>query len=88
MISGADGDDYLQGGPRRNRIAGGTGSDRIRLRGRGPNRVAGGPGDDTIEAMAQGAATIDCGAGRDTVRIGFNRRVKTRSCERVTKRYR
>jgi Ca2+-binding RTX toxin-like protein len=77
----------LQGGPRRNRILGGAGDDVIRLRGAGPNTVLAGAGNDRVEAFAQGLAVVDCGPGDDTVNIGFNRLVRTRDCEHVSKRY-
>jgi Ca2+-binding RTX toxin-like protein len=87
VIDGGDGNDFLQGGPRRNRILGGAGDDVIRLRGAGPNTVLAGAGNDRVEAFAQGLAMVDCGPGDDTVNIGFNRLVRTRDCEHVSKRY-
>jgi hypothetical protein len=86
-IIGGDGDDFLQGGPRRNRILAGNGNDTVRLRGSGPNTVLGGAGDDIVEAYAKGRASIDCGPGFDRVNIGFNRLVRTRNCELVKKLY-
>ena len=84
---GGDGDDFLQGGPLRNRILAGNGNDTVRLRGSGPNTVRTGNGDDIVEAYAKGRAAIDCGPGFDRVNIGFNRLVKTRNCELVKKLY-
>ena len=46
-----------------------------------------GPGNDRVEAFAKGLALVDCGPGDDAVNIGFNRLVRTRGCEHVTKRY-
>ena len=46
-----------------------------------------GAGNDRVEAFAQGLAVVDCGPGDDTVNIGFNRLVRTRDCEHVSKRY-
>ena len=30
---------------------------------------------------------VDCGPGNDRVNIGFNRKVRTRNCEKVTHLY-
>jgi Ca2+-binding RTX toxin-like protein len=88
-IDGGDGDDYLQGGgaDATNFITGGTGADTIRLTGPGLNRVAAGEGDDIVYGYSKDAARIDCGPGDDVVKIGFNRLIRTRNCEKVTKRY-
>ncbi|MEA2129024.1 MAG: hypothetical protein QOJ85_1915, partial [Solirubrobacteraceae bacterium] len=80
--------DFLQGGEASNQITAGPGNDRVRLRGRGTNRISTGSGADLVEAYAAGSTRVDCGPGVDTVRIGFNRRVRTVGCERVTRRYR
>jgi Ca2+-binding RTX toxin-like protein len=86
-IDGGPGDDYLQGGPLHNTLLGGAGNDTLRLTGRGRNRVFAGDGDDVVEAYSRTPVTIDCGPGADRVNIGFNRRVRTRECETVTRRY-
>jgi hypothetical protein len=49
--------------------------------------VSTGDGNDVVEAYSRTPVTIDCGPGGDRVNIGFNRHVKTVSCETVTKRY-
>ena len=46
-----------------------------------------GEGDDVIEAYSRTPVTIECGPGFDRVNIGYNRRVRTRDCEAVTRRY-
>jgi Ca2+-binding RTX toxin-like protein len=88
-IDGGDGNDYLQGGGAvaTNFITGGAGADTIRLTGGGRNRVWAGGGDDIVYGYSKDAARIDCGPGDDFVKIGYNRRIKTRNCERVVKRY-
>jgi Ca2+-binding RTX toxin-like protein len=88
-IDGGDGNDYLQGGgaSATNFITGGAGADTIRLTGAGFNRVDAGEGDDIVYGYSKDAALIDCGPGQDVVKIGFNRRIRTRNCEKVTKRY-
>jgi Ca2+-binding RTX toxin-like protein len=88
-IDGGDGNDYLQGGGAvaTNFITGGAGADTIRLTGAGHNRVWAGDGDDIVYGYSKDASRIDCGPGNDFVKIGYNRRIKTRNCERVVKRY-
>jgi Ca2+-binding RTX toxin-like protein len=88
-IDGGDGNDYLQGGGAVavNFITGGLGADTIRLTGGGRNRVSAGDGDDIVYGYSKDAARIDCGPGNDFVKIGFNRKIRTRNCERVEKRY-
>ena len=57
------------------------------MTGKGPNTIVAGAGDDTVEAYAQGAAVVDCGPGNDRVNLGFNRKVRTRNCEKVKHLY-
>ncbi|MFL5843428.1 MAG: hypothetical protein ACJ762_01965, partial [Solirubrobacteraceae bacterium] len=82
--------DYLQGGGEiaTNDITGGAGADVIRLTGHGFNEVAAGDGDDIVYAYSKDRVVIDCGAGDDLVKIGHNRHVRTRGCEKVSRRYR
>jgi len=89
VIDGGPGNDYLQGGgvTSWNTIAGGAGDDTVRLVGHGFNRVRAGEGNDIVYAYSKDRVTIDCGPGDDVVKIGYNRRVKTRHCETVTRRY-
>jgi hypothetical protein len=48
----------------------------------------GGAGDDIVYGASRGGETyIDCGAGADLFKIGHNRRVRTRGCEQVSRRY-
>jgi Ca2+-binding RTX toxin-like protein len=84
IIDGGTGNDYLQGGGviSTNYIDGGAGFDRIRLVGHGYNRVRAGSGDDIVYAYSKDRAEIDCGPGRDTVRLGNNRNVSLKRCER------
>ena len=63
------------------------GSDAIRLTGHGFNEVDAGSGDDIVYAYYKDRAVIDCGAGDDLVKIGHNRKVRTRGCEKVSRRY-
>ena len=88
-IDGGDGNDYLQGGgaTSTNHIDGGAGADTIRLTGHGFNEVGGGSGDDIVYVYSKDRSVIDCGAGDDVVKIGQNRHVRTRGCEKVTRRY-
>ncbi len=88
-INGGGGNDYLQGGgvTSTNVISGAGGFDTIRLVGRGYNRVKAGPGDDIVYAYSKDAVRIDCGRGNDTVKIGYNRNVRTKRCETVSRRY-
>jgi Ca2+-binding RTX toxin-like protein len=87
---GGDGDDTLQSGPQRNHIDGGAGNDIIRFTAmhRATSTALGGAGDDIFHAYGRGPIQIDCGAGDDAVRISYNRRVSTRNCENVARRYR
>jgi Ca2+-binding RTX toxin-like protein len=89
-IDGGDGNDYLQGGgaTATNHIVGGAGADTIRLTGRGPNEVDAGDGDDIVYAYNKHRVVIVCGPGKDFVKIGHNRKVRTRGCEKVSRRYR
>jgi Ca2+-binding RTX toxin-like protein len=88
VIDGGDGDDFLQGGPKRNRIVAGAGNDTVRLRGRGPTL---GPHRRRRRhrrgLRRRARRTIDCGPGTDRVNIGFNRTVRTRGCETVKHLY-
>ena len=88
-IDGGDGNDYLQGGgaTATNHISGGAGADTIRLTGHGFNAVDAGSGDDIVYAYNKDRVLIDCGPGDDLVKIGFNRAVRTRGCEKVSRRY-
>jgi len=88
-IDGGDGNDYLQGGGAiaTNFITGGAGADTIRLTGGGHNRVWAGDGDDIVYGYSKDASVIDCGRGNDFVKIGHNRKIRTRNCERVSRRY-
>ena len=88
-IKGGPGNDYLQGGGvvSTNFINAGSGFDTIRLVGDGYNGVLAGPGDDIVYAYSKDRVRIDCGPGRDTVKIGYNRNVRTKRCETVTRRY-
>ena len=87
IIDGGPGNDYLQGGGviSTNFIKGGSGSDTIRLVGHGFNRVLAGPGDDIIYAYSKDAVRIDCGPGKDTIRVGNNRNLVTRHCEKTVR---
>jgi len=67
---------------------GGAGADTIRLTGHGFNEVDAGTGDDIVYAYNKEHVVIDCGPGDDVVKIGYNRRVRTRGCEKVSRRYR
>jgi Ca2+-binding RTX toxin-like protein len=89
-IKGGPGNDYLQGGGviSTNYINGGTGFDTIRLVGHGYNGVQAGPGDDIIYAYSKDRTNVNCGRGEDTVKIGYNRNVRVRNCEHVSRRYR
>jgi Ca2+-binding RTX toxin-like protein len=63
-------------------IAGGAGADRLQ------GEWGGGAGDDIVYGASRGGETyIDCGAGADLFKIGHNRRVRTRGCEQVSRRY-
>jgi hypothetical protein len=46
-----------------------------------------GDGNDVVEAYSHTPVTIDCGPGGDRVNIGYNRSVRTVSCETVKRRY-
>ena len=78
VINGTGGDDSLTGG---------AGADTIRLTGGGHNRVWAGEGDDIVYGYSKDAARVDCGPGTDVVKIGYNRRIRTSNCEKVTRRY-
>jgi Ca2+-binding RTX toxin-like protein len=84
IISGGTGNDYLQGGgvTSTNFISGGAGLDVIRLVGHGYNRVNAGNDDDIVYVYSKDRAVVDCGDGRDTVRLGNNRNVVFRNCEK------
>ena len=62
-----------------------SGADTIRLVGHGFNRVLAGPGDDIIYAYSKDAVRIDCGPGKDTIRVGNNRNLVTRHCEKTVR---
>ena len=62
-------------------------SEAISAAGPAKNRVNAGDGDDIVYGYSKDAARIDCGPGNDFVKIGFNRKIRTKNCERVEKRY-
>jgi hypothetical protein len=49
--------------------------------------VSSGTGDDIVYVYSKDRSLIDCGPGDDLVKIGFNRSVRTRGCEHVSRRY-
>jgi Ca2+-binding RTX toxin-like protein len=84
IISGGTGNDYLQGGgvTSTNYISGGAGFDTIRLVGHGYNQVNAGADDDIVYVYSKDRTVVDCGDGQDTVRLGNNRNISLKNCEK------
>jgi hypothetical protein len=84
IINGGTGNDYLQGGgvTSTNFINGGAGFDTIRLVGHGYNQVNAGNDDDIVYLYSKDRTVVDCGEGKDTVRLGRNRNISLRNCEK------
>ena len=87
MIDGGDGDDFLQGGPKRNRIVPAPATTPCACAATARTASARATATTPSRPTPTARATIDCGPGTDRVNIGFNRKVRTRGCEKVKHLY-